>query len=88
MITPMDSTSVISPAFTKLTTITVVAEEDWIMVVTRNPVNTPKTRLAVMAERMERSLAPATRWRASLMIFIPYRNIPSEPTSFRKSNSV
>ena len=39
-----------NPAFTKLTTITVVAEEDWIRAVINTPVKTPVTRLVVIAE--------------------------------------
>ena len=50
MITPMDSTRLKSPAFTKLTTITVVAELLWIIAVIRIPVITPFTRLEVMAD--------------------------------------
>ena len=41
IITLMDSASVSNPAFTKLTTITVVAEEDWIRAVINTPVRTP-----------------------------------------------
>ena len=37
IITLMDSASVSNPAFTKLTTITVVAEEDWIRAVIKLP---------------------------------------------------
>ncbi len=41
-----------SPAFTKLTTITVVADEDWIVVVTNIPVKTPLKRLFVNAPKI------------------------------------
>ena len=47
------------PAFTKLTTITVVALEDWITDVIPNPVNTPLKGLDVIAERKLRNLSPA-----------------------------
>lgn len=60
MMTLMDSASVSKPALTKLTTITVVAEEDWIRAVINTPVNTPVTRLVVIAVRILRSLSPAT----------------------------
>ena len=59
MITPMDCAKVRRPAFTKLTTITVVAEEDWISAVMSIPVKTPVTRLVVIAVRMRRNLSPA-----------------------------
>ena len=71
IITLMDSASVSNPAFTKLTTITVVAEEDWIRAVINTPVRTPVTRLVVIAVRILRNLSPATFCKPSLMIFIP-----------------
>ena len=71
IITPMDWDNVSSPAFTKLTTMTVVAEEDWINAVISTPVRTPVTRLVVIAVRILRSLSPANFCRPSLMIFIP-----------------
>ena len=63
IITLMDSASVSNPAFTKLTTITVVAEEDWIRAVINTPVRTPVTRLVVIAVRILRNLSPATFFR-------------------------
>jgi hypothetical protein len=60
-----------SPAFTKPTTITVVAEEDCTTVVTKNPVRTPKNLLEVMADRILLIFWPATLWSDSLIIFIP-----------------
>ena len=71
MMTLMDSASVSKPALTKLTTITVVAEEDWIRAVINTPVNTPVTRLVVIAVRILRSLSPATFCKPSLIIFMP-----------------
>ena len=59
MITLMAWASVSSPALTKLTTITVVALDDWITVVIPRPVATPLNGLEVMAERKLRSLSPA-----------------------------
>ena len=59
IITPMDCERVSSPAFTKLTTITVVAEDDWISAVISTPVKTPVTRLVVIAVKILRSLSPA-----------------------------
>ena len=55
----MDCESVSSPALTKLTTITVVAEEDCINAVISTPVSTPVTRLVVIAVNILRNLSPA-----------------------------
>ena len=60
MITPMDWARVRSPALTKLTTITVVADDDWMSAVMSTPVKTPVTLLVVMAVRMRRILSPAS----------------------------
>ena len=49
IITPADSINVINPALTKLTVITVVAEEDWMAAVVRKPVKSPKYRLWVIS---------------------------------------
>ena len=48
MITPIDCVRVKRPAFTKLTTMTVVAEEDWMIVVMAKPVKTATKRLDVI----------------------------------------
>ncbi len=58
--TPVDSKKVMRPAFTKLTTITVVVDEDWVMAVVVNPVRIPRNLVLVMPFRMDRSLLPAT----------------------------
>ena len=81
MMTPMDWPSVISPAFTKLTTITVVALDDWMSAVMRMPVSTPITRFLVIAAKMLRRRSPATFSRPSDIVFMPYRNRAREPTS-------
>ena len=52
IITPADSTKVSSPAFTKLTVITVVAEEDCTIAVIKNPVITPKYLFDVIPPRI------------------------------------
>ena len=54
----------ISPEFTKPTTITVVAEELWIMAVTPRPVSRPAILLVVSLPSRLRSLPPALRSRA------------------------
>jgi len=86
IITPMDSPNVISPAFTKLTNITVVADDDWIIAVIATPVRIPLNRLDVIADKMFLNLSPATFCNDSLISFIPKRNNPREPNSFKKSN--
>ena len=87
IMTPMDWVRVSRPAFTKLTTMTVVADDDWIRAVIKTPVRTPVTLLVVMAVRILRKLSPANFCRPSLMIFIPYRNKPKEPIRRRKSKN-
>lgn len=59
IMTLMDCVKVNKPAFTKLTTITVVAEEDCTNAVMSVPVNTPVTRLVVIAVRILRRRSPA-----------------------------
>lgn len=81
IITPTDAINDSKPALTKLTIITVVADDDWIVVVTRIPVKTPLILLLVIAAKISRILLPATFCNASLMSFIPYRNNPSAPIS-------
>ncbi len=71
IITVIDCNKVSNPAFTKLTTITVVADEDCMSAVMKTPVRTPAKRFLVMAVNMERSLLPATFCSPSLIIFIP-----------------
>ena len=70
-ITAIDCPSVIRPAFTKLTTITVDAEELCIRAVISIPVSIPVNRLRVMAERMPRRRSPAAFCNPSLITFIP-----------------
>lgn len=77
--TPTDFARGSKPAFTKLTTITVVAEEDCIIAVINNPVKTPVNRLEVIEDKMPRIPSPATFCKASLIIFIPNKKRPSEP---------
>ncbi len=88
IITAMDWASDIRPALTKLTTITVDADELWIRAVMRHPVSSPVNRLRVMADRMLRSRSPATFWSPSLITFMPYMNRPTAPSKPRKSKKV
>ena len=71
IITAIESASDINPAFTKLTTITVDADDDWINAVIKIPVNRPAKRFFVIADRMLRILSPAAFCKPSLIIFIP-----------------
>lgn len=60
IITPTDWARLSKPAFTKLTTITVVALEDWMIEVMRRPVSTLLNEFEVMAARKLLILSPAT----------------------------
>ncbi len=60
IITPMDSTKLKSPALTKLTIITVVAEDDCKSAVNINPVVIPKNLFEVILLKMLLILLPAT----------------------------
>lgn len=71
MMTAIESASDISPALTKLTTITVDADEDCINAVIKIPVKSPAKRFLVIADRMLRMRSPATFCSPSLIIFIP-----------------
>lgn len=71
MMTPIDWPNVSKPAFTKLTTITVVAEDDWIRAVIKTPVSMPVTRLVVIAVKIRRNRSPANFCKPSLMVFMP-----------------
>ena len=59
IITPAACINVISPAFTKLTTITVVALELWITAVTIVPTSTPIYLLLVTLSNILFSFSPA-----------------------------
>ena len=80
MITPIDSIRVRSCAFTKLTTITVVADDDWTRQVTKSPVPKPKNLFWVMVAMIFRIPSPATFWMPSLITRIPKRKIPNPPS--------
>ncbi len=71
MITAMDCPSDIRPALTKLTTITVEADELCMRAVMRIPVSIPVNRLRVIAERIFLRRSPAAFCRPSLITFIP-----------------
>ena len=62
---------VIMPELTKPTTMTVVAEEDWMTAVMPAPTSTPRTRLAVSFSRMCFIRLPAAASRPELIICMP-----------------
>jgi hypothetical protein len=74
MIIPMACFSFIIPEFTKPITITVVAEDDWITLVTAVPSATPFSGVFVIRYRKASSLFPATIFRPSPINDIPNRN--------------
>ena len=78
-ITPAACVSVISPELTKLTTITVHAEEDWITAVKKIPTRIPVNLFVVSFSSMPLSFAPATFSMLSLIIRMPYRKSPRPP---------
>ena len=71
---------VISPELTKPTTITVVAEEDWITAVIPAPTHTPRKRFAVRRSRICFIRLPAAASRLTLIICIPYKNSARPPS--------
>ena len=80
MMTLMACRSVIRPELTKPTTITVVADELWMMAVTPRPVRKPAMGLPVIWSSSERSLPPARRSSACPISVMPNRNRHSPPS--------
>ena len=78
-ITPAACDRFIRPAFTKLTTMTVEALDDWMIAVKKMPTSIPENRLVVKNSRIPLSLAPAAFSRPSLINFIPYKKSPRPP---------
>ncbi len=88
MMTFMDCCSVIRPEFTKPTTMTVVAEELWIMAVTTRPVRTPANFPEVSRLKMLLSLLPARRSRACPISDMPNKNRHRPPIRLRTLNKL
>ena len=87
MMTPTACSKVIMPELTKPTTMTVVAEEDWITAVTAMPSRKPLGTLELIFARIVCNLPPAIRSRAEPMVSMPNRNRaspPSRDTSFNR----
>ena len=69
------------PEFTNPTTITVVAEEDWMTAVMPAPTSTPKIRLEVSRSKIRFIWLPAAASRPELIICMPYRKSARPPSS-------
>ena len=81
MIMPTAWCSPIMPLFTKPTTITVVAEEDWITAVTTRPIKRPFTGWSVRRLKIVCSLPPACRSSALPITSMPNKNMARPPSS-------
>ena len=86
--TPIAWVRPIKPALTKLTTITVVADELCMMMVIRRPVIMDMNRFFVISLRMAFILSPADFCKPSLRSFIPKRKRPRLPTIWKKITMV
>ena len=75
--------SFIMPEFTKPTTITEVAEEDWITAVTPVPRIKPRSGVPLRRYRTSSILLPATRFRPSPIRDMPKRNSATPPSSVK-----
>ena len=71
IMTPIACVSVRSPALTKLTTITVVADDDCMIEVIPTPVMTPLNGFDVMAVRKPLNFSPAAFCKPELIMFMP-----------------
>ena len=81
MTTPIAWRTFIMPELTKPTTITDVAEDDWITAVTPVPSNIPFKGVLERRNRISSSLLPATFFRLSPMSAMPNRNSAMPPKS-------
>ena len=71
---PIACETFIMPEFTNPTTITVVAEDDWIIAVTPAPKSIPLSGVFVRRYKTGSNLFPATRFRPSPISDIPNKN--------------
>ena len=81
MTMPTALESCMIPALTKPTTMTVVAEDDWITAVTSAPSSTPLMGLEVSLPKMVSRRLPATRFSPSPSRLMPNRKKASPPSS-------
>ena len=86
MMMPTACESCIIPEFTNPTTMTVVADEDWITAVTAIPRSTAIIRFEVSFSKICSSLPPDNFARPSPIASIPYRNIARPPIIVRTLN--
>ena len=84
MMTPTVWEMSIMPEFTRPTSITVMAEEDWMAMVMPAPKARDFHKLEVMRRSAPSSLPPAIRSRPEDMTFIPYRKKAKPPPSIIK----
>lgn len=75
----------INPAVISPTTITVVAEEDWIAIVTSTPTSNPLSGWSVAFPIIVFSLDPARDLSDELIKVSPYRKIPSPPIIIKRT---
>ena len=81
MMTATAPPSDINPALTKPTTITVVADDDWMTAVTAVPVRMPLSGLSVILPKMVRIRLPAAFCSPSLIIFMANKKMASAPVN-------
>ena len=85
MIMPIACDTFIMPAFTKPTTITVVADDDWIIAVTAVPSRMPFSGVLVSLYKISSSLLPAAFFSPSPIRDMPNRNRATPLNSDRTS---
>ena len=88
IIMPTVCERVIRPEFTKPTSITVVADDDWISAVIKVPIITPLNVVEVNFSISLFIFSPAAASRPLLIRFIPNKNIPRPPRRPNKSDIV
>ena len=84
-ITEIACRTFIMPEFTKPTTMTEVADEDWITAVTPVPSRIPFKGVPDRRNRIGSSLFPETRLRPSPMRDMPKRNMATPPSRLMTS---
>ena len=85
IIIPIACDSFMIPEFTKPTTMTVVADEDWITAVTKAPSSTALIGFEVSRSKILSSLPPDIFVSPSPIVFIPYKNRARPPSIVRTS---
>ena len=86
--TPADCCKVKRPALTNVTTITVVAPDDWMTIVITRPVKRPLKRFPVITESARCKRSPALFCTPSLINFIPYSRKASEPINCKSAVTI